>query len=307
MTNTERPSAPQVDELDELPPWDDAETLDRLAAQLTAADTRTLAIYGLDSDHRTLVGLGPVERARRSREAAEKLAAEDLAAAEKPDSQRMPQSEPPGPFIAAEDDELPRFLRPRKPGGWAIAVAAGLLVAAASLVLVRGRTPDSPAPSNPSRAFGAPVLAASVASAPPLVEMPAAASLVPAEEHAALPLSSASSASAAAAAEPPRQGSQASANAPTGVAALPVKLPELSSAVVVERASETDVNLGTINVTSNPPANVVLDGRPLGRAPRVVRVPAGTHKLVFIHPLYGRRALSVSVSPGMTTGASAEF
>jgi hypothetical protein len=38
MTNTERHGAV---ELDELPPWDDAETLDRLAAQLTAADTRS--------------------------------------------------------------------------------------------------------------------------------------------------------------------------------------------------------------------------------------------------------------------------
>jgi hypothetical protein len=100
---------------------------------------------------------------------------------------------------------------------------------------------------------------------------------------------------------------QASANAPIGIAALPVKLPEVSSPVIVDRASGTDVNVGTINVTSNPPANVVLDGRPLGKAPCLVRVPAGSHKLVFIHPLYGRRSVKVSVSPGLTTGASAEF
>ena len=307
MTNTERASAVQVEELDELPPWDDAETLDRLAAQLTAADTRTLAIYGLDSDNQTLVGLGPVERARRSRAAAERLEADKLEAADKPDSQRMPPSEPPGPFIAAEDDARPPFLRPRHRRGWGLAGAAGLLVALASFVMVRGRAPDSPPKAKPARAFVAAPLPAPVASERPPIETPPAASLVSAEEHAAVPMSSSSSSSSSAALEPRRQGLQAPANAPTGVAALPVTLPELSSPVVVDRANETNANLGTINVTSNPPANVVLDGRPLGRAPRVVRVPAGTHKLVFIHPLYGRRAVNVSVSAGMTTGASAEF
>jgi hypothetical protein len=322
MTNTERASAVQLDELDELPPWDDEETLDRLAAQLTAADTRTLAVYGLDSDQQTLVGLGPVERARRSRAAAEKLeAAERLEAAEKPDSQRMPQSEPPGPFIAAEDDELPAFRRPRKPGGWAIALAAVLLVGAASLVLVGGRAPESRPATQPPRAMAAPPLPPRAASEPPPIETPAAASVPPAEEDAPLPSASVSSASVsvstasvsvsaastAAASTPLPQRSQASANAPTGVAALPVKLTEVSAPVVVDRTSDTDVNVGTINVTSNPPANVVLDGRPLGKAPCVVRVPAGFHNLVFIHPLYGRRSLHVNVSPGMTTSASAAF
>lgn len=293
MTNTERASAVQ---LDELPPWDDEESLDRLAAQLTAADTRTVAVYGLDSDQQTLVGLGPVERARRSR-----------GAAEKPESQRMPQSEPPGPFIAAEEDELPPFLRPRKPGGWLIAVAAVLLVGAASWALVLGRAPESPAATSPSRAMAAPSLPPRAASEPPPIETQAAAALHPAQEDPQLSASTASSASTAAASASPPQQSQASASAPAAVAALPVKLTEVSEPVVVDRTSDTDVDIGTINVTSNPPANVVLDGRPLGKAPCVVRVPAGSHKLVFIHPLHGRRSLEVNVSPGMTASASAIF
>jgi hypothetical protein len=89
--------------------------------------------------------------------------------------------------------------------------------------------------------------------------------------------------------------------------ALPVKLNELPPPPVVDMSSNADANVGALNVTSNPPANVVLDGRPLGKAPRVVKVPAGLHIVMFIHPLYGRRTLSVNVGPGATTSASAEF
>lgn len=282
MTNTDNRNAI---ELDELPAWDDAETLDRLAQQITAADTRSLAIYGLDSDNQTLVGIGPIERARRSREAAEE-----------PDSQRMPQSEPPGPFIAAEDLELPTVLRSRKLGGWAIAVPALLLAVVAVLVLGRGRAPDSPPATKLERPIVAARPPASDTIEPPAVETRPAASLELAEEHGE-PLPSAA----------PSQSAQAEAPAPSRVAALPVKLPEVSSPVLVDRSGGTDVNVGTVNVTSNPPASVVLDGRPLGKAPLVVRVPAGVHSLLFIHPLHGRRSLSVSVRPGATTGASAEF
>ena len=285
MTTTDTQSAV---ELDELSAWDDADTLDRLAQQLTAADARSLAIYGLDSDQQTLVGLGPTERARRSHQAAEK-----------PDSQRMPQSEAPGPFIAAEDEELPSLLHGAKPRRWAIALPALLLVAGAALVLLRGRASEPP----PSTKIARPTVAlqppADAVKPAPVEMQPAASFDPPVEERAelrpsAMPLHRSSAPTP-------------SAHAPSRAAALPVKLPELSSPVLVDRSSATDVNVGTINVTSIPPASVVLDGRPLGKAPLVVRVPAGSHPLVFIHPLYGRRSLSVRVSPGATTAASAEF
>jgi hypothetical protein len=287
MTNTENRSGI---ELNEFPACDDAETLDRLALQLTAADTRSLAIYGLDSDNQTLVGIGPIERARRSREAAEKS-----------DSERMPQSEPPGPFIAAEDEALPALLRSRTLGRWVIALPALLLAVAAALVLVRGHAPAKPPAASPPAAKLArpsvpPRPPAADAIQPPPVESRAAASLDAVEEHGELRPPAV-----------PSQSARAPAQAPIPIAALPVKLAELSSPVLVDRSSDTDMNVGAINVTSNPPASVVLDGRPLGKAPLVVRVPAGVHSLLFIHPLYGRRSLSVSVSPGLTRGASVEF
>jgi len=95
--------------------------------------------------------------------------------------------------------------------------------------------------------------------------------------------------------------------APVVAVPPPVTLPELPPPSVVDLAGGADPSVGTINVTSSPPANVVLDGRPLGKAPRVVRVPAGVHTLVFVHPLYGRQLLSVSVIPGVTARASANF
>jgi len=96
-------------------------------------------------------------------------------------------------------------------------------------------------------------------------------------------------------------------NEPVVPPALPVKLAELPPPTVVDLSSGPDANVGTINVTSNPPASVVVDGRPLGKAPCVVKVPAGLHTVVFIHPLYGRQSLSVNVSPSLTTTAAADF
>jgi hypothetical protein len=86
-----------------------------------------------------------------------------------------------------------------------------------------------------------------------------------------------------------------------------VKLPELTSPTVVDLSPGADATVGTLDVTSNPPANVVLDGRPIGKAPRVVRVLPGVHTVLFIHPLYGRRSLSVNVSEGRAARASADF
>jgi hypothetical protein len=64
---------------------------------------------------------------------------------------------------------------------------------------------------------------------------------------------------------------------------------------------------GTLSITSSPPANIVLDGRPLGKAPRSVDVPAGNHTVTFVHPKYGRQSVTVNVSPDQTTSASADF
>jgi PEGA domain len=66
---------------------------------------------------------------------------------------------------------------------------------------------------------------------------------------------------------------------------------------------------GTLNINSIPPsAAVLLDGKPLGRTPMSgVKVPAGTHSVVFIHPEKGRKATSVTVGAGQSRGVGVRF
>jgi len=385
MTNTESRTV----SLEELPPWDDADTLEHGKEQITEEDVRELAAYGFDSDHRTLVGLGPVERARRARKAAEI-----------PDSQRMPQSEPPGPFIAddVDDAELLRSLRGGRLGPWLIAVPAALVVVAAvAVAVVRGFA--APAASKP-----AVVAAAAPATAGLEVKLPGVTAhvLVDGEDRGPLPVllrglkpgshvvsiadpayalysqSVLLTANQVRTLEPEltfvrgvirisagegAEGAEVEvigANERREIQRLPARLevapgeyrirgtrkgyaPFASSAVLSGTNREVDVNvelarqaavdepvaatplsqlpcatvpalpgatstgIGAIDITSSPPANVVLDGRPLGRAPCVVQVPAGPHTVVFIHPKYGRQSRNVNVGTRQTASASAAF
>ncbi len=251
---------------------------------------RELAVYGFDSDDQTLVGLGPVERARRSR-----------ANNEVPDSQRMPASESPGPFIADDDERAPA-LRRKKPGAWALAVPAVLVAVSAAFALTRG-----PQPSKLARAAaGLPLATGQVNQRISEVARRAAASPPPAESSSESTESEGAT-DASAAGDERLSSTDGAAGARASLAALPVSLSDLPASPIFDKSSRPDASIGTINVTSSPPANVVLDGRPLGKAPRLIRVPAGLHTVVFIHPLHGRRSLTVNVMPGVTTGASAVF
>ena len=65
---------------------------------------------------------------------------------------------------------------------------------------------------------------------------------------------------------------------------------------------------GTLNLSSTPPSNVVLDGRPLGVSPRAgIKVKPGAHQVVFIHPKLGRKAARANVKPGGTSNVSVRF
>lgn len=284
MTNTE--SRNPVNR-DELASWDDA---DEPTPQhpTTDADMRELLVYNFDSDKQTLVGLGPVERARRSR-----------AAAEVPDSQRMPQSEAPGPFVADDDEAPPSFRKPMV-AWWAVVGPA--LVAGLAVLALRGAAPDDAQPAKISKA-AAPAALVAPAAVPAIsqADEPAPPVAVAAVEQ--LPVVAAERASA------PPVDAAAQLAKPNAVIppAVPVKLAEVPPPSVVVLSNASAANVGTVNVTSNPPANVVLDGRPIGMAPRLVQVPAGVHKLVFIHPLYGRQSQSVTVAPGKTATAAATF
>jgi PEGA domain len=285
MTTKESRSAVNLDELDS---WDDADEGEQ-RYPITEADMRELVVYNFDSDKQTLVGLGPVERARRSR-----------MTAEIPDSQRMPQSESPGPFVADDDEAPPSFRKPMV-AWWAVVGPA--LVAGLAVLALRGAAPDdadsakitkAAAPTLPVAPAELPAISLEKEPAPPVAaaeveQLPPAAS----ESQPALPVDATAPVAKPSVVIPP---------------AVPVKLAEVPPPSVVVLSNDAPAaNLGTVNVTSNPPANVVLDGRPIGKAPRLVQVPAGVHKLVFIHPLYGRQSQSVTVKPGQTATAAVTF
>ena len=283
--------------LDELPPWDDADaSATHYLADATTGDR--LRPYSFDSDQRTLVGMGPGPGACRSRPVIYA-----------PESERTPLSEPPGPFIAEDEDEVPPRLPRRRLNQRAAVLSGVLLVPLAAVGLIRGLSTHRPTLNEPARAAAAPVS--------PMAETPEAASERKTDsrehENAESPLHEAPGADDAEEPVPlealpalPRSTPTAE-NVSREVAPLKVSLPEVPpSSDILDRSTGSD-DAGTLNVASTPPSNIVLDGRPLGMSPRVVRVPAGSHTVVLIHPLYGRRSLTVKVRPGATTSAAAEF
>ena len=73
-------------------------------------------------------------------------------------------------------------------------------------------------------------------------------------------------------------------------------------------ASAAPAGKGTLNINSIPVSSVILDGRPLGTTPKVgIKVSPGAHTVVFVHPEYGRKVRSVSVSAGGTATAAVRF
>ncbi|MDF3067322.1 MAG: hypothetical protein K0R38_2923 [Polyangiaceae bacterium] len=284
-------------DINELPPWDDTDASATDGFADTPAGSR-LSPYAFDSEQRTLVGIGPAPGARRSRPVGHA-----------PDSDRVPLSEPPGPFIAEDEDEFPSRLPRRRLSRRAAVVSSVLLVPLAAVGLLRGLSMHGPTPEEPAGAAAAPL--------PPVAEAHEATNerkTASAEsENAESPPPEAPGADGAEAPVPLEALPALPRSSPTAekvsreVAPLSVSLPEVPPSPEVVDASKGSVNAGTINVASTPPANIVLDGRPIGMSPRVVRVPVGSHTVVLIHPLYGRRSLNVRVRPGATTSAAAEF
>jgi len=79
--------------------------------------------------------------------------------------------------------------------------------------------------------------------------------------------------------------------------------PAAAAAPAAEAASG-----GTINANSLPPSSVLIDGRPQGQTPVTgVRVPAGSHTVVFKHKDFGIQSRSVTVTPGKTATVTVKF
>ena len=74
-----------------------------------------------------------------------------------------------------------------------------------------------------------------------------------------------------------------------------------------EPAASEPVGTATLQLTSTPPSNVLLDGKPLGTTPlRDVSVEPGTHRVIFIHGAE-RRPKTVEVAAGSNQTVSVSF
>ena len=204
-----------------------------------------------------------------------------------PESVPMPHSEPPGPFVSGDDDDETALCLPMQKGGpWLLLPA--VLVAAAAFAVVRGVVPHSTAPRLHAAAITAPSpLANELRTSLARFETAAAVS----EEPAALTTSSVRA----------REVPEPAASPPTAPRGKPPELHAGAKSASVEPA------LGVLDASSNPPSSLVLDGRPLGKTPRVVQLSTGPHTVVFVHPERGRMSVTVNVRAGRTTSASADF
>jgi serine/threonine-protein kinase len=64
----------------------------------------------------------------------------------------------------------------------------------------------------------------------------------------------------------------------------------------------------TLNINSIPAATVVVDGRPVGRTPKIgLSVAPGPHTVVFIHPEHGRTTARATVKEGESQTVTVRF
>ncbi len=62
-----------------------------------------------------------------------------------------------------------------------------------------------------------------------------------------------------------------------------------------------------LSLLSDPPAAVLLDGKPMGQTPRRVSVEPGTHSVLFIHPTKGRARATAKLAAGQAKTLRAKF
>ncbi len=99
--------------------------------------------------------------------------------------------------------------------------------------------------------------------------------------------------------------SAAAAKAPTSTkSAAKDEKPSKDKEEAKDSAAASDK--GMINISSIPPVNVVVDGKPIGMSPKTVRVSAGSHTIVFIGA-EGRQVRSVNVKGGGSTSVAVKF
>ncbi|HEX6765143.1 MAG TPA: carboxypeptidase regulatory-like domain-containing protein, partial [Polyangiaceae bacterium] len=102
--------------------------------------------------------------------------------------------------------------------------------------------------------------------------------------------------------EPPSGGRHVPTPPPT-----PRPGPAAAAAPAAPTPAPAAAGNATLTFTSDPPSNLVLDGRPLGKTPKTAQVPAGTHTVLFIHPDFGRKAKSIPVTAGQKATVKVKF
>jgi serine/threonine-protein kinase len=87
-------------------------------------------------------------------------------------------------------------------------------------------------------------------------------------------------------------------------AAPPAAAPAPATPAAPKAAAGANASL---TFASNPPSNVIFDGRPLGKTPKSATVPPGAHTVVFVHPEFGRKAKTINVNPGQKATLQVKF
>lgn len=78
--------------------------------------------------------------------------------------------------------------------------------------------------------------------------------------------------------------------------------------VVLEEELAASPGNALLNVSSIPAATVILDGRVIGRTPKIgLAVSPGIHTVVLVHPELGRRSQTVDLKPGKVVRISNAF
>jgi serine/threonine-protein kinase len=63
----------------------------------------------------------------------------------------------------------------------------------------------------------------------------------------------------------------------------------------------------TLNLSSVPVSNVIVNGHPIGSTPKIAQVAPGPQTVVFIHPELGRKVMSATVNAGESKSFAAKF
>jgi serine/threonine-protein kinase len=114
-------------------------------------------------------------------------------------------------------------------------------------------------------------------------------------------------AAVAAAPTPAPSPQHAALDPSTSAPATPKPAPEKPTAPV-SAAVESPSGYGTLNLNSIPSSTVQVNGKTVGRTPRMgLRVKAGKQSVVFIHPDKGRKEASVNVPAGETKTIAVRF